>query len=77
MESEFEIIKNQQEYFEPKSAFKSNYLKGLVNLSRDNWILTSINSDYNKSPEFIKGGFFYVKYGKNKDNQPIWKKGSA
>lgn len=27
----------QQEHFEPKSPFKYNDLKGLVNVCRDNW----------------------------------------
>jgi hypothetical protein len=32
-----EKIGIQQEYFEPKSPFKSNDLKGLVNFCRDGW----------------------------------------
>jgi hypothetical protein len=37
MVKEFQVIEIEQEHFEPKSPFKSNDLKGLVNLSRVNW----------------------------------------
>jgi len=39
----------QQEYFEPKRAFKCNELKGLVNFSRDNW------TDFDPVDTWFKG----------------------
>jgi hypothetical protein len=32
----------QQEYFEPKKAFKSNDLKALVNISRAGWTIVEL-----------------------------------